>query len=159
MVIRGSLSPVSVSVPVLRFFGDRAGSPRRSPGTRACTPSPFIIPIPIPIPTRLRTPAPPSGITIRRPPLTAPGASTIVVGLSFTTRGTISSTRTRRRRPTLLIVAPHRRRRIFCPLDTQAVTLKVPSVHVVVCILGVAVTLEFNESVAAVDGEKSREGH
>lgn len=147
MVIRGSLSPVSVSVPVLGFFGDRTGSPGRSPGTRACTPSPFIIPIPIPIPTRLRTPAPPSGITIRRPPLTAPGASTIVVGLSFTTRGTISSARARRRRPTLLIVAPHRGRRIFCPLgkvsiklrlhstrrpretylDTQAITLKVPS--------------------------------
>lgn len=28
--------------------------------------------------------------------------------------------------------------------------------HVVVCILGVAVTLELNKSVAAVDGEKPR---
>jgi len=82
-------------------------------------------------------------------PLPIPVINTFPLTLTAATRATRPLTRPIGRgwRPPIPIVAPNRRWWIFGPLDAQTVSIKAPSMHVVVGVLGVTSASEFDKGI------------
>jgi len=157
-VIRRSLSPV-VSNDVLVVVSDRS----LASGTDAPL-SPIIsISFLLSITATFTATAPPPFVTLTAViPPRAPGTTASVIlstSVLATTvlrtlvaagaaRPTAAFAFTRRRATVAsLFEAPDGGRRVLRPLNTQTVALELPSMHVIVSILGIPLTPEFDESV------------